>query len=252
MTMMAATALTLAVGVAAAGNPSIYQATTAEPNQKTPEVSTEELKHILADGRAVVLDSRTHAEFDAGHIPGAHPLDGPAAVQLATVERLAGGDKSKRLVLYCNGPYCGASKRVASQLVAAGFTNVQRYQLGMPVWRALGGPTEIGLDTIVRNFKNDRTVVYIDARPAAEFARGSLTGAHNMPIGEADAILKKMAAGPVSDAPLPTDDFNRRVVLFGRDAAQARKLAEVLSKKPWHNVSYFAGSFETLAAAVAK
>jgi rhodanese-related sulfurtransferase len=248
----ASLALTLTVGHATAGTPSIYQATTGEPNQKTPEISTEQLRHILADGSALVLDSRSQAEFDAGHIPGAHPLDGPASQRVALVERLVGGDKSKRLVLYCNGPYCGASKRAAAQLAGAGFTNVQRYQLGMPVWRALGGTTEIGLGTIVHNFKADRTVVYIDARSAADFAKGTLPGAHNMPIDSAEAILKKMAGGAVSNAPLPTDDFNRRVVLFGHDAAQARKLADVLSRKPWHNVSYFAGSFETLAAAVAK
>ena len=54
--------------------------------------------------------------------------------------------------------------------------------------------------------------------------------------------LKKIA--------LPEDDFNRRIILFGRDAAQARQLAEVLSKRPWHNVAYFVGTYETLAAAV--
>jgi hypothetical protein len=43
--------------------------------------------------------------------------------------------------------------------------------------------------------------------------------------------------------PLPEDDFNRRIVLFGRDGAQARQLAEVLSKRLWHNVAYFPGSF---------
>jgi rhodanese-related sulfurtransferase len=248
----ATVALTLAAGAAVAENPSIYQATTAEPNQRTPEISTEALRHILADGSAVLLDARTRAEFDAGHIPGAQPLDGPASGHVATVEQLVGGDKSRRLVLYCNGPYCGASKRVASQLAAAGFTNVQRYQLGIPIWRALGGPTEIGLDAIVRNFKADRTVLYIDARSADEFAKGSLPGARNMTSENAGPILKKMAAGDLGDAPLPLDDFNRRVVLFGRDGAQARKLADILSTKPWHNVAYFAGSFETLAAAVGK
>jgi hypothetical protein len=30
----------------------------------------------------------------------------------------------------------------------------------------------------------------------------------------------------------------------------ARKLAEVLSKRPWHNVAYFTGPYAALAAAV--
>jgi rhodanese-related sulfurtransferase len=210
------------------------------------------MRRILVDKSAIVLDSRPRAEFDAGHIPGAQPLDGPASTHVATAERLAGGDKSRRLVLYCNGPYCGASKRVAAQLVAAGFTGVQRYQLGMPIWRALGGPTEIELDGIVRIFKKDRTAVYIDARSAEEFAKGSLAGARNMTSEDAPAILKRMAAGNVQDAPLPLDDFNRRIVLFGREAAQARKLAEILSTKPWHNVAYFPGSFQTLVNTLGK
>ena len=42
-------------------------------------------------------------------------------------------------MLYCNGPYCGKSKRLSADLAAAGYTNVRRYQLGIPIWRALGG-----------------------------------------------------------------------------------------------------------------
>ena len=83
-----------------------------------------------------------------------------------------------------------------------------------------------------------------DARSPAEFARGSLPGAHNVP---ADGTAEE-----ISKAPLPRDDFNSRVVLFGRDFAQARKLAEVLSQTPFHNVSYFSGTFEQLAAAIAR
>jgi rhodanese-related sulfurtransferase len=158
------------------------------------------------------------------------------------VDRMVNGEKSKALVLYCNGPYCQASRRLADQLVTIGHTNVRRYQLGIPIWRALGGPTEIELDGIARIFKADQTAVFLDGRPAAEFAGGSLAGAHSAPADE-------VAAGRLTRLPLPEDDFNRRIVLFGRDAAQARKLAEVLSKRPWHNVTYFPGSFETLAAA---
>jgi rhodanese-related sulfurtransferase len=120
------------------------------------EVSTEELRRILADGTAIVIDARPRAEFDAGHIPGARVVDEPSDDQIAAVERLTKGNKGAALVVYCNGPYCQASRRLADRLVAAGFTNVRRYQLGMPVWRALGGPTVIELNGIVRIFKADR------------------------------------------------------------------------------------------------
>jgi hypothetical protein len=54
----------------------------------------------------------------------------------------------------------------------------------------------------------------------------------------------------LDNVPLPTDDFNTRIVLFGRDAAQARALADAMSKKPWHNVMYFPGTFEALRMAI--
>jgi rhodanese-related sulfurtransferase len=80
----------------------------------------------------------------AGHIAGAKnvaPEPGsPPAAFIAAVERLVGGDKAKPLVLYCNGQYCRASRQLSEQLIDAGFTNVRRYQLGIPMWRALNGP----------------------------------------------------------------------------------------------------------------
>ena len=60
-----------ATDVADAQGCNIYQATLAEPDQKTQEVSTEQVRRILADGSAIVLDTRKHAEYVAGHIPGA-------------------------------------------------------------------------------------------------------------------------------------------------------------------------------------
>jgi len=162
---------------------------------------------------------------------------------VATVERPVSGDKSEALVLYCNGPFCGASRRVSEQLVTAGFTDVRRYQLGIPVWRALGGPTEIELEGIIRIFNVDRTAVFFDARSPEEFVKGSLPGAHNVPADQ-------LASGVLDKAPLPLDDFNTGIVLVGRDFAQARTLADAMTSKPWHNVTYFPGTFESLQAAI--
>ena len=77
------------------------------------------------------------------------PIAGPGCL-IAGVERLDGSDKAKPLVLYCNGRYCQASGQFSEQLVNAGFTNVQRYQLGIPIWRAPNGPVEIELEDILR------------------------------------------------------------------------------------------------------
>src|SRR5262245_18851510 len=154
---------------------SVFQATLGEPSAKTPEISTEELRRILADGSAVVLDSRKRSEYVAGHIAGARnvaPQSDAPAEYVAAVERLLEGNKTKPLVLYCNGQFCQASRRLSEHLLAAGFTNVRRYQLGIPIWRALNGPVEIELEGIQRIFGIDRSAVFFDARDAEEFSRG--------------------------------------------------------------------------------
>jgi rhodanese-related sulfurtransferase len=240
----------LAADVASAQGGAIDQATLGEPNQKTPEVSTEELRRILADRSAIVLDSRKHAEYVAGHIPGARNLalnpDASPSDSVAAVERLLGGDKGKALVLYCNGPFCQASRRLSEQLVAAGFTNVRRYQLGIPVWRALGGVAEIELEGILRVFKVDRTAAFFDARAAEEFLAGSIPGTRNIPPGAVQSGRLQQAAAAL----LPTEDFHTRIVVFGRDSGQARALAEAIARSARDNVSYFPGTFDALKMAM--
>ena len=246
----AALLLLFNAGSADAQRVSIHEATLMEAGAKTEEVSTEQLRRILVEGSAIILDTRPRSEFEAGHIPGAHVIDSAPDQQITAVERLVNSNKAAAIVLYCNGPYCQASRRLGEQLVAAGFSNVRRYQLGMPVWRALGGPTVIELTGIIRIFKTDQTAVFIDARPAEDFARASLPGARNLTTEALDGTLKQMMAGKLTHPPLPLDDFNRRIVLFGRDATQALGLAKAMSQRPWHNVAYFPGSYTDLAVAL--
>lgn len=238
---IAVIAAMLSAGEAVAQEVNIYKATIGETDQKTKEISTEQIRQILSDGSATVVDTRPRAEFVNGHIPYANNLEGPPSEALAAVERLVGGDKSRALVLYCNGPFCQASRRLSGQLLDAGFTNVRRYQLGMPIWRALGGPTVVELEGVTRIHKNDQTAVFLDARSAEEFAKQSLPRAQNLP---------PETAATVQGNPMPIDDFNTRIVVFGQDATQARALADALSKRPWHNVAYFPGRFEAVLAAV--
>jgi rhodanese-related sulfurtransferase len=223
-----------------AQNAEILHAIIGETDQKTPEVSTDHVRRIIADRGSLLIDTRPRAEFANGHIPTANnPVGSPAEIS-NLIEKLVAGDKARELVLYCNGPYCQASRRLAATLLDSGFTNVRRYQLGMPIWRALGGPTEIELDGATRIYKNDQTAVFLDARSAEDFAKGSLSRAQNLPPDQALTVQGK---------PMPLDDFNTRIVVFGRDAADARALADALSKRPWHNVAYFAGGFTELSAA---
>ena len=49
----------------------IYQTTLMEPGQKTPEVTTEALRMILADKSAIVFDTRPFLEYAMSHVRGA-------------------------------------------------------------------------------------------------------------------------------------------------------------------------------------
>src|SRR5262245_56230554 len=60
-----------APGVSAQTPGNIVQATMGEPGQKTTEISTEQLRVILADKSAVVVDARPFREFAISHIPDA-------------------------------------------------------------------------------------------------------------------------------------------------------------------------------------
>lgn len=221
--------------------PNVLQAIIGETDHRSPEVSTEYVRRIVSDRSSILIDTRPRAEFVNGHIPTAHNLTGPPANIVQLVEKMTGGDKNKELVLYCNGPFCQASRRMAALLLDSGFTNVRRYQLGMPIWRALGGPTELELDGAARIYKGDQTAVFLDARSADDFNKGSLSRAQNLTPNQAQTI---------QGAPMPLDDFNTRIVVFGRDGKEARALADALSKRPWHNVAFVAGTFAELSAAI--
>ena len=230
---LAAVAATVIAGAydTASAQSNAVQAIVGETNAKTPEVSTVDVRRILSDASAILVDSRKRGEFVAGHIAGAKN-----ASSVDEIGKLVDGDKGKALVLYCNGQNCQASRTLSEQLVTAGFTNIKRYQLGIPMWRALNGPVEIELEGVLRIYKVDQTAKFFDARAAAEFAKVNLPGTHNVPADQ-------LATDGLRKAPMPSEDFNTRIILFGRDGAQARTLADVVLKTAMQNVSYFPGTF---------
>jgi rhodanese-related sulfurtransferase len=187
-------------------------------------------------------------EYAVSHIPGALNVaqqpGTPTSLYIsdvAEIERLVPA-KDAALVLYCNGPFCGKSKRLSEELLEAGYTNVRRYQLGAPVWRALVGAMEIELEGIRYVLAGDRTAAVFDVRSAEQFAAGSLAGARHLPLAE---VTKAK-----DDGRLPMEDHNTRIIVLGRDGEQARAVAEEIAKNAFHNVTYFNGSIDTVLTAV--
>ena len=238
----------------------IHQAVLAESNQRTSEVSTEELQHILAERTATVLDARPFLEYAVSHIPGARNVAAKPGVPMsmyvsdvAEIGRMMKGDKAAPVVLYCNGPYCGKSKRLAEELLGAGFTNIRRYQLGIPVWRALGGVCEIDAAGLRYVLAQDRTAVLLDVREADEFRLGTLTAARNIPRS---LVLEGKDVGELKkakdDGRLPMDDHNTRVIVVAADSADARYVAAAIAREAFHNVTYFARSLNEARTAIRK
>jgi rhodanese-related sulfurtransferase len=240
------------VGMVLSGLSSAWQA--SPQTDSSPEVSTEELERILATRSATVLDARPYLEFAISHIPGALNVGAKPGISpslyisdVAEIGRLMQNRKAAPLVLYCNGPHCGKSKRLAAELRDAGYTNVRRYQLGVPTWRAAGGVCEIEIAGIEHVLARDGTAVVIDAREAADYKKRTIHGAHNIPRS---LVLDGKDVGEVKrakdDGRLPMEDHNTRLIVLGADAAAARYVAEALTREAFHNVSYFPGSFETV------
>ena len=213
-------------------------ASTAQAD-KTREVSTEELQTILANRSATVLDARPSLEFAISHIPGSVNVAPKPGVPMssyvsdvAEIGRLLHGNKAAPLVLYCNGPHCGKSKRLAAELLDAGYSDVRRYQLGIPTWRAAGGVCEVELEGIRHIVANDGTAVVVDARESADFQNGTLRGARNIPRS---LVLDGKDVGEVKrakdDGRLPMEDHNTRILVIGADGAAARYVAEALARE---------------------
>ena len=230
-----------AEGAAPVG-PSVFDGTLRDKDP-IPEISTSELQAALKDNQVVVLDARPFTEYAVSHIPGARSVPGKPGLSLAQYTADAGEiirtipDRSRALVLYCNGPFCGRSKRFAAELQKAGYQNVRRYQLGIPTWRALGGVTQIEKDALVSLLKTDGTAVLVDARER-DAGRARPANARWIPLREASKAK--------DDGRLPMSDHNTRIFVVGDNGGQARAVAEAMVRDAFHNVSFFDGSISAL------
>ena len=215
----------------------VYNTTLGETNPVTPEINTEQVKKILADSSGPVLDVRFVQEYAIAHIPGSINI---YEKEIETVAQRF-PDKATPIVLYCNGPFCGKSKRVSAELLKLGYSNVKRYQLGLPIWRALGNTVQTDLAGVQYVVGADKTAVFVDARSRSEFEQASMPGAVNILAGEAEQ------ANEPTDGRLPHKDKGTRVIVFATDPKDARKVAEEIAKKYW-NSSYFGGTTDELKA----
>ena len=86
-------------------------------------ITAEEAKEIMDSQEGyIILDVRTQAEYDEGHIPGA------VLIPNTEIEDRAGGelpDKDQLILVYCRSG--NRSKQAAQILARLGYTNIKEF-----------------------------------------------------------------------------------------------------------------------------
>jgi len=222
--------------LASKARPSVYETTLEEQNQKTPEIATDDLKALLAKGGAILFDARPTEEYAIAHIPGSLILDEKQLGRFAQ----SYPDRSISIIVYSNGPFCEQARHKSEDLLRLGYTRISRYQLGLPVWRALGNTAETSLPGF-RQVARDGSTFFVDARGRAEYAAGTVPGAQAIVAGEVGKAEK--------DRRLRYLDHSARLIVFANNAAEARAVADELTRNAYSNTSYFDGSYTELKRA---
>jgi rhodanese-related sulfurtransferase len=84
----------------------------------------------------LLLDVRSRAAWDAGHVPGA--LHIPGAELSDRLGELPPPDADPRIVVYCWGPGCNGSTKGALVLARAGYGDVREMIGGFEYWAREG------------------------------------------------------------------------------------------------------------------
>lgn len=116
------------------------------PAEGVTTIGELEMLAALEDPEVIVTDSRVRADYLGGTIPGAVHLPYTEVTDrldvLGCEVDFDGFDctNASRVVLFCNGPWCGQSPTAIRRMIEAGYPaeRISYYRGGMQVWRMLG------------------------------------------------------------------------------------------------------------------
>jgi len=110
-----------------------------DTKSRVRELSVEEARKRLEQGRAKLIDVREESEWSAGHARGAQHL-GKGIIERDIEKKIP--DKNAEIVLYCGGGFRSALS--ADALGRMGYTNVFSMAGGWRAWQEAGGSVEQG------------------------------------------------------------------------------------------------------------
>ena len=117
-----------AISVAQAASPTEVEGAT------TIDVATAK---DLFDRSVPFIDVRGRRHYIPGHIPGAVRLRlGSGAFNESALAEVV--NKDQEVVIYCNGPSCGASSEACEMAISWNYKKVYYFRDGFPGWKAAG------------------------------------------------------------------------------------------------------------------
>ncbi len=109
----------------------------AEPSSKIRKVGVDEYDRLRSKTNTVLLDVRSAAEFEKGHIPGATNID----INLPQfAEKVGALDKGKTYLVNCAVGM--RSARACKRMETLGFTNLVDLGPGFDGWQKAGKPVK--------------------------------------------------------------------------------------------------------------
>jgi rhodanese-related sulfurtransferase len=204
-------------------------------------ISLEEVQKLVAmgpeKGKYFLFDSRPAPRFMEGAIPTAVNLPFPAFDK--NLDKLP-ADKAAQVIFYCSGKTCNMSPGSLAKARKLGYTHAKVFIEGMPAWSRKNAGVLSPTALKAAYLDTQTPLVILDARPAAESAKGSLKGAVAADPTRLADLLKSFPAAKLKPPVVVMDET-------GGEAA--RSVAADLVKAGYTGVNVLAGGFKAWQAA---
>ena len=204
-------------------------------------ITLDELQKLVAQGpdagKYHLYDSRPAPRFMEGAIPTAVNLPFPAFDK--NVDKLP-ADKGALVIFYCSGKTCNMSPGSLAKARKLGYTNAKVFIDGMPAWFKKGHGVLAPSALKAAYWDTQTPLVVLDARPAAEAAKGFIKGAVAVDPAKVADLLKAFP-DPKLKPPV--------VVVDEAGGAAAKAVAMDLVKAGYVGVNVLAGGYKAWQAA---
>lgn len=111
-------------------NLSHAEETDCSDDTRYPEISKTELKSVVEEKRAFIVDVNSDKSFKKAHVPGAIHYKS----HKAEFAQLLPEQKDALIVAYCGGPSCTAWKAAAENACKLGYSNIKHFKPGISGW----------------------------------------------------------------------------------------------------------------------